>query len=389
MTNRLAEVSDAKSNSMAGWLFSDDDIREALLGSRLLNPSIDLSNPCNLNCPYCFVEEKDSERKLRFKDELSLDEQISVIDDFYRSGARTVNIVGAGEPTIDIGFERIITEIARRNMTPVVFTNGIRLADHPNLLDMLYEVGATLVMKYDSADPHVQDLVAGRMGYTALRNQAIEGAFNRGFQSYNPTRLGFDIIAIRGIHNELSMIHRFCRRHNIFPIIADFIPTGRTSHGEFVGQASLIALPAEVRAEVASLLQPLSAEERSAIYESLCSIDTHEFGIAHHACPAYYSGSPCTQQLGLYVDIHGYIWPCVARSLRSPNGQGVAGSLGNVREGVRASEVWRDHPYLRHIRTAYNGHCPYKLPFQPAADPGSLQVESYHSSGSTLNGNAL
>lgn len=347
------------SNTMAGWIFTEAEMNEARRGDRLLNPSIDLSNPCNLNCPYCFVEEKKSQRKIRFSDELSLQETLTIIHDFASAGAMTVNIVGAGEPTIDPDFKKIISEIDKQHMTPVVFTNGIRLTDRPELIDFLYESNATVVIKYNSSVPHIQDLVAGRKGYSRLRDSAIESLINSGFLGYSPTRLAFDIIAFQGVLNEIPDIVHYCRRNNIFPIVADFIPTGRTVNGNFNDVASLGTLELEDKKKVVALLAPPTEMERALLYEQLREIDLNEFHIVHHSNPAYYSGAPCNQILGVYVDIHGNIWPCVARShYTSASLESV--SLGNIRSGMMPSDVWKSHPWMQQIRSVYNGGCPYK-----------------------------
>src|SRR2546423_1449414 len=75
---------------LAGWDFRPQIIAQARAALRMPNPSLDLSNPCNLNCPYCFVEEKLSVRKARRPHELSLDETFSVLGDFVAAGASTV-----------------------------------------------------------------------------------------------------------------------------------------------------------------------------------------------------------------------------------------------------------------------------------------------------------
>ncbi|MGD0026213.1 MAG: radical SAM protein [Xanthobacteraceae bacterium] len=266
---------------MAGWTFTQTDIAEARRGERLLNPSIDLSNPCNLNCAYCFIEEKNSPRKVRFPDELSLEETLSVIDDFATAGARSVNLVGAGEPTIDPAFQQIIERIGLKGMTPVVFTNGIHFNTHPELLDILYAIGATVVVKFNSADPTLQDLLAGRKGYTVQRDTAIERLIYRGFAAHSPTRLAFDIIAMQGVFGEITDIVRRCRRENILPIVTNFIPTGRTERGTFVGFAALAALGQHERDKVRAALQPLTPSEQNALYHALADIDRADFEIGH------------------------------------------------------------------------------------------------------------
>ena len=346
-------------NSLAGWSFSENEIQEATAGSRMLNPSLDLSNPCNLNCPYCFIEEKNSPRKARFPDELSIQETFAVIDDFADSGAGTVSLVGAGEPTIDPYFEEIVLHIARHQMTPVIFTNGIRLARDKSLIQILYESSASVVLKFNSLSSRIQDLVAGRDGYVALRNRALEALLDWGFNKTYPTRLAFDIITFRGNFSELPQIHRLARRQNIHPVLADYIPTGRTSGGTFQGLASIGNRSLKERLEIQMILEPLTAQQRHALFEKLEQIDKDEFGISRDGGAAYFSGSSCTQALGVYVDVHGNIWPCVARS-KAINRKLVPGKLGNIRAGDLPSRIWEKDRYLAALRSAYDGACLYK-----------------------------
>jgi len=355
-------MTDSDNNILAGWAFSQVDIRHAIENGHLLNPSIDLSNPCNLNCPYCFTEEKNSERKLRYPNELSIEEIQVILQDMVSCGAKSINIVGAGEPTIDPHFENIVEEISELGATPIIFTNGIFLADRPNLVDLLYKIGASVVIKCDSLQNNLQDLFAGRTGYSVQRNLAIKTMFNRGFNSHKPTRLGFDTIVCHGNLDEIAEIYIYCRQNNIFPIVTEFIPTGRTEHGKFAGHAAIKGLSEEDKKSIITLLKPLTQTERSSLYQILLKIDLDRFGVIHHKSPAYFNGSPCTQLLGIYVDIHGDLWPCVARSIRQ-NSKNISGLLGNTREGLLPSDAWRNHPYLKKIRISYSGACPYKVAF--------------------------
>jgi hypothetical protein len=65
----------------------------------------------------------------------------------------------------------------------------------------------------------------------------------------------------------------------------------------------------------------------------------------------------------LYVDILGHIWPCVARQWRDQSVQ--VTPIGSWRNGERPSELWRSHPYMRHLRETYSGACPYKPTLRP------------------------
>jgi molybdenum cofactor biosynthesis enzyme MoaA len=353
-------------NTVAGWSFSAEDLRAALDGKILLNPSIDLSNACNLNCAYCFIEEKNSSRKVRRPTELTIEEITEVLGDFATAGTRTVNIVGAGEPTIDPYFKQVITAIAELGLTPFLFTNGIRLATDVGLVDFLYSAGATVVLKYNSIDHSLQDLVAGQPGYSDQRDRALASLLSRGFASSTPTRLALDVIAFQGNYFELSAIHRLCRTRNIHPLIADFIPTGRTEGGAFVGQASSQNLDIHSQKRIASVLRPLENHQRLGLFQELKTIDASEFGIHRLGRHAYYSGGACTQSLGLYVDIQGNIWPCVARS-RIVDGKLTSGWLGNTRLGTKPSVLWKTDPYLQEVRAAFTGACDYKPVLSPPA----------------------
>jgi len=346
-------------NTVAGWSFSDEELSAALRGEVLLNPSIDLTNACNLNCPYCFIEEKNSTRKARRPDELTVSEILGVLSDLAESGAKTVNIVGAGEPTVDPFFGQIVAELAGLGLIPVIFTNGIRIAQEPHIADLLWDVGATVVLKYNSTNGAIQDLVAGRDGYTSLRDEALTRLLQKGFSTTTPTRLSLDTIAFQGNYAELPGIHRFCRSHNIHPLIADYIPTGRTEGGVFFGHQAAHHLPVAARSSLTSILQPLDQIQRYRLFAELAEIDAREFGITRPPHCAYYSGGVCSQSLGLYIDIQGNIWPCVARS-QVIGGQRLSGLLGNVRHGQKPSAIWRSHPYFRSLRATYTGACPYK-----------------------------
>ncbi len=348
-------------NSMSGWYFSDEDLATAASGSILLNASMDLSNPCNLNCAYCFIEEKVSKRKLRFPDEMTQAETFAVIDDFAQAGAMTVNLVGAGEPTVDPLFDEVIERIAALGMTPVVFTNGIRLAESVELVQFLYRRGATVVLKFNSGNAELQDLVAGRAGYTRYRDEALQHLLNAGFASHEPTRLAFDIIALAGNYDEIPDIYSRCRAQNIYPILTDYIPTGRTDSGTFVGRAAIEHLSAGKQRRVEAALAPLSNAPALELYTRLRDAD-RAYGIEHTATPAYYCGGACTQLLGLYVDIHGVIWPCVARLTATPTGLQHT-PLGNIRSGDTPSDLWKNSPYMNSLRRSYDGSCPYKRSF--------------------------
>lgn len=330
----------------------------AISNNWMLNPSIDLANPCNLNCAYCYIEEKESTRKIRLPNELSHTEIIWTIEDMHTCGAKTINIVGAGEPTIDPRFEQIIQRIFDLGMTTVLFTNGIRFYYEPSLLNFLYERNVSVVLKLNSISTETQDLVAGQRGYARKRDEVLERLIDTGFAIPKPTRLGVDVIAFKGNVEEIPVIHKMCRSQNIFPIIGEYIPTGRTENGAFQGHNALGGFSDAESRRTAELLLPIDSTDRLVLLRSIEDID-NRFGIKRSSNFAYFGGSICTQVLGLYVDIQGNIWPCVARQKKTEKGF-VSGWLGNIRNGDRPSEIWRNNLYLRSIRESFTGGCQFK-----------------------------
>ena len=151
---------------------------------------------------------------------------------------------------------------------------------------------------------------------------------------------------------------QFCREKNILPILTDFIPTGRTELGRFVGQASIGRQSTDDQQKIESLLTPPSTQERSKLVVELADIDI-EYGFGRPSAFAYYSGVRCTQLLGVYLDIRGNVWPCVARTQGSET-EWLTEPLCKLSEELDLLDLWQNSPYLRKVRAEYDGGCPYK-----------------------------
>lgn len=343
-------VSFHKDNIIKGWDFSLEDINNATKKNNpiCLNPSIDLTNACNLNCPYCYIEDKNSIRKKRKKDELSIDETFNVIKTFSEMGAKTINIVGAGEPTIDQHFESVIRGIYDLGMTTVLFTNGVKFKSD-SLVDLCFKHNVSIVLKLNSLNETNQDLVAGKNGYYKNQQIALNKLIKRGFNLTRPTRLGIDTILYSGNLFEMPEIHKFARLNNLFPITADFIPTGRTLDGKLVNNEDYI---------LQTHLNALNSSEKKYIKTQIELIDKN-FNIKKNNSCSYYGGGICTQILGMYVDITGNIYPCVARS-KIKNNQLISYNYGNIRDGLDLKNIWFNDEYLINLRNNFDGGCPYK-----------------------------
>lgn len=339
--------------TMKGWDFSSDVVRQAIAQRQMLNPALELgTNMCPWNCDFCFTESPDNpdSRKRRLANELSLDRRLKLIDEAAELGARSINFVGAGEPTIDPDFWTLLEQMAQRQITPIIYTEGsLRLTQRP-FAQRLFDLGATIVLKVNSlADPSYQNRILRgikpkrgipQRSYYAERAKALDILIELGFNAVVPTRLAFDTIICRENADEIEEIHRFARWHNIFVLFVNYLPSGRTHDGHTTA---------------------ISWDEQHKIFQRLASIDVQEFGLHHAAHFPYAGGVPCTiRGLGLFVTIRGDVFDCPGESQR----------LGSVVD-VPLAAAW---DMATSITSAFDGGCfPRKLFWARIAKSNDLQ----------------
>ena len=325
---------------MRGWDFTRIQLASAAAEGRMLNVAFELgSNVCSLNCPGCFTEDASNhDHKKPQPNEMSIWARFRLINAAAALGAKTINFVGAGEPTMDPNFHDLVERIVSEGMTPVIYTEGSRL-DSARYVNDLKALGATVVIKVHSlVDREYQNAAVGMADrfllgrdYFDWRNLAIQNLLAAGFADCHPTRLAFDIIAGRGNLRELTQLQRSCRARNIMPIIITPIPIGRGA----------IATP-----------DSLTVEQITALTTELSRIDREEFGIEHRSIFPYGGGVPCTiRGFGVYVKIDGQVTVC-------PGDDEV---IGNVTTEP-LSDIWTR---VMARNEAFTGRCP---PREIAAD---------------------
>ncbi|HEX8565076.1 MAG TPA: radical SAM protein [Pyrinomonadaceae bacterium] len=318
--------------TMRGWDFSRFQVEEAIRNQRMLNPAMELgSNVCPWNCSFCFTEHPDNPSKRRLKNELSLAKRLSLIDEAAELGTRSINFVGAGEPTIDPNFWGIVERMVSKNITPIIYTEGTLRLLNVDFTRKLYDSGATVVLKVNSLRNHeYQNSIVRGNGknvnadsYTTKRNKVIELLIKEGFADSEPTRLAFDTIITKQNIDEVADIHRYARRNNIFVLFVNYLPSGRSSDG-----AS----------------DALSRDEQFKVFEDFAKIDLEEFGLSHSTKFPYAGGIPCTiRGTGLFVKITGKVHDC----------PGVLIALGDYRK-ESLSEIWKR---ARSITQSFDGGC--------------------------------
>jgi molybdenum cofactor biosynthesis enzyme MoaA len=292
--------------TMHGWDLTRAEVARAIRDGRMLNPAMELgTNICPWNCGFCFTERPDNPdgRKRRLAGELSLEARLSVVDQAAALGARSINFVGAGEPTIDPDFWTIVERIHERNMTPIIYSEASLRLGSPAFVERLFALGATVVVKVNSLEnaDYQNAILRGSRGgaqadrYTEQRNHAIDVLIDAGFTSCEPTRLAFDTIVCQQNAGEIEAIHRHARKNNIFVLFVNYLPSGRSSD---------------------NLHDALDKAAQRALFERLADIDAREFGIEHAACFPYAGGVPCTiRGMGLFVKITGKVFDCPGESM--------------------------------------------------------------------------
>lgn len=306
--------------TMRGWDFTRVEINQAIKSHRMLNPAIELgTNVCPWGCLFCFTEDprNPSGRKRRLKSEMSLRERLTLIDEAAALGARSINWVGAGEPTIDPDFWQITEHITKSGITPIIYTEGTLRLTERDFVKRLYDVGATVVLKVNSLWNHdYQNAIVrgatsnrGADDYTKRRNRALDLLLEEGFASYNATRLAMDTIISKQNLAEVPVLHRYARRHNIFVLFVNYLPSGRSTDG---------------------VSDALTREQQFSVFKELAQIDADEFGITHRSKFPYAGGVPCSiRGTGLFVKITGQVFDCPGELM----------NLGNVRT-ESLSSIW-------------------------------------------------
>lgn len=338
------------------WTFSGEELREAIIGNRLLNVSIDLTNECNLNCPYCYTASANSAKREK-KEYLSFEEYKEIVLRLKDAGTKTINIVGEGEPTMYRHFDELVEFISLQGIKVLLATNGILLSANDRRIDFLNEIKATIVLKVNSRNSQLQDMLVGRKGYASFRDRALKKLINKGFNVEHPTRLAINTLLIKPIYDEFYDIFLYCRDNNISLIASVYMPTGRTSGIEFHGQK---ALP-KGQSGLDELYKPLNQEEMDELLKRMKDYDT-EFDITRARNPAYISGIACTQLLGIQIDNQGKVWCCPARKLLDDNGYELSAILAENTNGLR--NLWYNHTFLKKMRNDYNGSCIFKQTHQ-------------------------
>jgi radical SAM protein with 4Fe4S-binding SPASM domain len=207
---------------LAGYNYPLGDIQKARQRNQLLTMRLETSRICNLRCIYC-----NGATGKKVPGEISFKAMKKVILEAKSLGAKSVVVIGGGEPTIYRHFKALIEFIDKNKMVPVVITNGLKLSK--DMSRFLYNTNASVLFKLDSLDEQVQDRLAGKKGTYKLIMKGIDNLLSIGFNKNKGDilRCGASFVLTDLNYKDIVGIWKFCRENNIYPNLEELIPRNK------------------------------------------------------------------------------------------------------------------------------------------------------------------
>lgn len=309
---------------ITGLDFSTEEIdrRRRQSPPKLLTLDIELSLRCNLRCKYCY-----SNAGTPLKNELSLSEFCSTINQASDLGAKIIVIVGGGEPFCYPHLKELLEYIENIGLKSLIFTN-LTLIDK-KWASFLWDRQIGVVGKLNSFQPQVHDFLTGTVGSFKKAFKSLEHLKAQGYSNQDLERplLALETVILQPNYSEIPKMWRYCRNNNIIPYFEMITEQGRMKQNKQL------------------LVDPHKVME---LFQRLLVIDETEFGytwIPHAPIVSY----NCTRHyFASYLKATGELTPC----------PGVDIPLGNVRttplkDILNCQEI----RILRNIEKYIQGQC--------------------------------
>lgn len=227
-----------------GQSFTEQDYLNAIDKKRLLEAEFNVSPSCNLSCPFCYTNSNDY-KGYKF---VSLEQIDLFLKQVSEAGARTVRIVGIGEPFLDKRFfdgkQFPFLDLAEKHgITTVAYTNGTKI--DKGLAKRLMDHDVSIVTKLYSLSPRTFEEMTGEKRYFSEKNQIklVDGKYipinlvrliEAGFNKETPTRLGINNVITTQNINELEVLYQFARFNNIAVRFSGFLAGQRDLDNRYI-----------------------------------------------------------------------------------------------------------------------------------------------------------
>lgn len=303
--------------SLLGYTYSREEAMKTRDRNGLLSIRLETSLLCNLRCKYCC-----NKSGVPLNNEISYDKILDLINQAQNLGAKSIVVIGGGEPTLYPYFKQLIHYIADRNLIPVIFTNTTTMTKE--LASFLYETNTTVITKLDSLNEEIQDDLSGVEGTFQKIQLGLSNLLDAGFSQTNSEgklRLGVSFVVSKINSNEVLDIWKYCRTNNIYPNLEMMIPNGEAQ--KFSSE---------------TFLRP---EEWKQLKLELLNFDRKNYNINWE--PQYPLCNGCLQTYyNLYINVLGNVRPCSSIHMDEI---GINLNVNNM-----TLEEILDSPYFKHIR---------------------------------------
>lgn len=300
---------------LAGTCFGEKEKESARSTNRLLFVSLMTDPVCNLECPDCYVGQKERGSK-----ELTLDERRAVLDQARTLGARTLRVAGEGEPMLDEDFFQMVEYAAKIGLNVFFFTNGTLIDE--TAAAMLHENRRVSMATKFCGPPELMERLTGGRGHFAgnkfvehdglLIPKTLKILIDEGFNKPDcdgNSRLGIEFLLRKSNYEYAADIFRWARRNGIVPYIEQMLEAGGA--WDFLDER-------------------VDDKDAYRLSKILLEIDRNEFGHAWLPGIPYLAGgisenekSGCKKYgYNIVISSKGDVYPCYAATLQ----------LGNVRE---------------------------------------------------------
>ncbi len=311
-------------SGLFGSEFTREEIEQTKAAHGLLSMELEVGTLCNFACRYCYVGD-DHAGAAGERNELTLPELQDAAGQAQALGARKIILLG-GEPMLYEFTPGFCAWLRSRGLGVELFTNGSNMT--PAVAAALFALGVNVVLKWHSADPAIQDWLAGLPGASAIMEEARRNLLAAGYPS-RTARLAQSTVICRQNLSELPEQWRRLRAAGIEPYYEMITPQGRAREDVY----GLAPSPAETRR----------------LFETIQAIDRDAFGRVWEAQPPLVGNACLRHAYSCLVKASGEVMPCV----------GVTLPVGNIRRQPLAriladSEVIAD---LRHYERTIQGAC--------------------------------